>query len=75
MTFVFFACRLRQGVSLLSSKLALVTGKRVKCYQSMRSQIVTSIHFKRTVTGNPKGPYIIKLTKKMRDKSHTVNRM
>ena len=41
MTFVLFACRLHQGVSLLSAKLALVTGKGVKYSQSMKSQIVT----------------------------------
>ena len=44
MTFVFFTCRRRQGVNLLSSKLVLVTGKRAKSSQSTRSRLATSIH-------------------------------
>jgi hypothetical protein len=58
MTFVFFTCRRRQGVNLLSSKLVLVTAKRAKSSQSTRSRIATSIHFKLIVTGNPGSQYI-----------------
>ena len=41
-------------------KLALVIGRKLKSFQSTKSQIVTSIQFKHIVTGNIRSQYIIR---------------